>query len=573
MTPGAAEQRGPADREPLVAAVEGAGTGSPAGAEAPDLEAAATGRLVRSSAVVGIGTGLSRLTGLLRVGALTYALGATTLSDAYNLANTTPNIVYELILGGILSATLVPIFVDHLEHRDDEATSTVVTVAVVLLAALTVVAMLAAPFIIDVYALRLSDDAASAQAEGAVPLLRLFLPQIFFYGLMSLGTALLNARRSFFAPAYAPILNNLVVIAVLVAFAVVAGGDPRPGPGGGGTAPLLLLGLGTTAGIVAMTVALWPAIRRAGVRLRFRFDLRHPSVRKVGRLSGWTLGYAAANQVALFVILALATGEGAGAVSAYTYAFIFFQLPHGLLAVSIMTTFLPDLSAFAARRDLAGFRDRFGLGLRLLILVILPAAVGYVLLARPVVAALLERGAFGDASGDLTAEVLAAMALGLVGFSVYLFVLRGFYALKDTRTPFFLNLFENALNIVLAFALVGRLGVQGLALAYAGAYSAAGLLAVFVLRHRVRGLDGRRTAVALARMVLAAVVMGASVYGTRALVGSDGGLGAVTRTAAGVLAGAVVYLGALYALRLPELHELVDRLRRRGAGSAAGAPG
>src|SRR5690606_37342283 len=129
--------------------------------------------------------------------------------------------------------------------------------------------------------------------------------------------------------------------------------------------------LGTTAGIVAMTVALWPAIRRAGIRLRFRFDLRHPSVRKVGSLSGWTLGYAAANQVALFVILALATGEGAGAVSAYTYAFIFFQLPHGLLAVSIMTTFLPDLSAFAARLDLAGFRDRFGLGLRLLILVIL----------------------------------------------------------------------------------------------------------------------------------------------------------------------------------------------------------
>jgi len=277
--------------------------------------------------------------------------------------------------------------------------------------------------------------------------------------------------------------------------------------------------------------------------------------------------------VALFVILALATGEGAGAVSAYTYAFIFFQLPHGLLAVSIMTTFLPDLSAFAARLDLAGFRDRFGLGLRLLILVILPAAVGYVLLARPVVAALLERGAFGDASGDLTAEVLAAMALGLVGFSVYLFVLRGFYALKDTRTPFFLNLFENGLNIVLAFALVGRFGAQGLALAYAGAYSAAGLLAVFVLRHRVHGLDGRRTALALGRMVLAATVMAAAVYGTRALVGSDAGLGAVSRTAAGVAVGAVVYLGALYALRLPELHELVDRFRRRDAGSAAGAPG
>ncbi|MBL8778548.1 MAG: murein biosynthesis integral membrane protein MurJ [Acidimicrobiales bacterium] len=532
-------------------------------------EAAATGRLVKSSAVVGVGTGLSRLSGLLRVGALTYALGATTLSDAYNLANTTPNIVYELILGGILSATLVPIFVDHLEHDDEEGTSTVVTVAVVSLAVLTLMAMLAAPLIIHIYALRLPTDEAAAQAEVAVPLLRLFLPQIFFYGLMSLGTALLNARRSFFAPAYAPILNNVVVIAMLVGFAVVAGSSPSLDQVQGDTSLLLLLGVGTTAGIVAMTVALWPAIRRAGIRLRFRFDLRHPSVRKVAGLSGWTLGYAACNQVALFVVLALATGEGAGAVSAYTYAFIFFQLPHGLLAVSIMTTFLPDLSAFAARLDFAGFRDRFGLGLRLLILVILPAAVGYVLLARPVIAALLERGAFGDTSGDLTAEVLAAMALGLVGFSVYLFVLRGFYALKDTRTPFLLNLFENAVNIALAFALVGRFGAQGLALAYAAAYSAAGLLAVFVLRRRIGGLDGRRTLSAIGRMAVAAVVMAVAVLLARELIGSNEGLGAVARTTAGVVVGAAVYLGALYALRLQELHELVARFRRRGAGNAA----
>ena len=228
-----------------------------------------------------------------------------------------------------------------------------------------------------------------------------------------------------------------------------------------------------------------------------------------------------------------------------------------------------QLAAAAARGDLAGYRDRFGLGLRLLVLVILPAAVGYVLLARPVVAALLERGAFGDASGDLTAEVLAAMALGLVGFSLYLFVLRGFYALKDTRTPFLLNLFENGVNVGLAFALVGRFGVQGLALAYAGAYTLAGLAAVLVLRHRIRGMDGARTLAALARMAAAAVVMALAVLGARELVGSDEGLGAIARTGAGIGVGAVVYLGALYLLRLRELYELVDRLRRRRAGTAA----
>ena len=295
--------------------------------EEQEVEAAATGRLVRSSAVVGVGTGLSRLSGLLRVGALTYALGATALSDSYNLANNTPNIVYELILGGILSATLVPIFVDHLETKDDEGTSTVVTVALVCLGVLTVVAMLAAPLIIHVYTLRLPADEAREQAAVAVPLLRLFIPQIFFYGLMSLGSALLNARRSFFAPAYAPILNNVVVIGVLVAFGTIVGRNPTLTEVQEDTGLLLLLGLGTTAGIAAMTLALWPAIRRAGIRIRFRFDLHHPSVRRVAGLSGWTLGYAICNQVALFAVLALANGEGDGAVSAYTYAFIFFQLP------------------------------------------------------------------------------------------------------------------------------------------------------------------------------------------------------------------------------------------------------
>ncbi|HEY5697532.1 MAG TPA: lipid II flippase MurJ, partial [Acidimicrobiales bacterium] len=207
------------------------GDQTPSGDEAAEDDARATAvttttaRLVRSSAVVGVGTGLSRLSGLLRVGALTFALGATALSDTYNLANTTPNIIYELLLGGVLSASLVPIFVEHDQRHDEDATNAVLTVAVLAMLALTILALLAAPFIVDLYTLRLSSANAAAQAEVAVPMLRLFVPQILFYGLMTLGTALLNARRSFFAPAYAPILNNVVVIGVLLAFASVAGSD------------------------------------------------------------------------------------------------------------------------------------------------------------------------------------------------------------------------------------------------------------------------------------------------------------------------------------------------------------
>ena len=554
------------------------GDQTPAGDEAPEDEAPMTGvttttaRLVRSSAVVGVGTGLSRLSGLLRVGALTFALGATALSDAYNLANTTPNIIYELLLGGVLSASLVPIFVEHDQHGDEDATNAVLTVAFLALLVLTVVAVLAAPLIVDLYTLRLSAADAAAQAEVAVPMLRLFLPQILFYGLMTLGTALLNARRSFFAPAYAPILNNVVVIAVLLAFASVAGSDTSLAEVADDRGLLLLLGLGTTAGIVTMTVALWPAIRHAGIHLRFHPAWRHPAIRTVARLSGWTIGYAVANQIALFVVLALANGEGPGSVSAYTYAFIFFQLPHGLFAVSIMTTFMPDLAGLAAVGDLQGFRERFALGLRLLTLVVLPAAVGYIVLARPLVAMLLERGAFGGASSQLTAEVLVAFSLGLLGFSVYLLVLRGFYAFKDTRTPFLLNLVENGVNIGAALALVGVLGVQGLALAYALAYSVGAVLSLAALRRRIGGLDGRRTVASTSRMAAAAAVMAVAVWASTQVVGGDAGAGAVLQTLVGVVVGVMVYAVALLALRVPEMVDLLERLRARRGPPAPATP-
>jgi putative peptidoglycan lipid II flippase len=521
-----------------------------------------TGRLVRSSAVVGIGTGLSRITGLGRTVALTYALGATVVADGYNLANTTPNIVYDLLLGGILSATLVPVFVDRFDHDDEDGVSAVATVAVVALVALTVVAIIGAPLLFRLYTWH--KDAASAHdlARAGVPLLRMFLPQVLFYGLTALATAVLNARRRFAAPAFAPVLNNIVVIVVLLEFAHLVGRDPSVGRIVDDRAMLLLLGLGTTAGIVAMTVALWPSIRAERLRLRWRFRPRDPAVRKVASLSGWTLGYVVANQVALAIGLALAARRD-GDVSAYTYAFVFFQLPYGLFAVSIMTTFTPDLSSAANTGDLPRFREQFSLGARLLTLVVLPSSVGYLLLARPLVSALLAHGSFGGASSLVTADVLANFSVGLLGFSLYLYALRGFYALHDTRTPFLLNLVENAINVVLAFALVGRYGVQGVALSFSVAYIVSAVFALAVLRRRVGRLGGRRGAAALVRIAAATAIMGVVVWAAARAVGADRGSGAAIRLAVGVVVGALVYAAAALALRVEDLAGLRDRLMRR----------
>jgi putative peptidoglycan lipid II flippase len=517
--------------------------------------------LLRSSVIVGVGTGLSRLTGLFRVLALYYALQLTNLTDAYNLANTAPNIIYELLLGGVLSATLIPVFVEARQHDDDDAVDAVVTAITVVLVVLSLIALVAAPWIIRIYT-----DQPSLTSV-AVPFLRMFSPQILFYGLTAVGTALLNSRNRFAVPAFAPVLNNLVLIAILIELHHLAGGVPTVDQMLADRTLLLLLGFGTTAGIVAMTIVLWPAMRRAGIRLHVRFDWRHPALGTVARLSGWTFGYVIANQVALVLVQRLLVGSGEGNLSAYNLAFVFFQLPHGLLAVSLMTTYMPDLAALANRLDLDGFRDRFMEGTRLLMLLVVPAAVGLALLAHPLMNGLLQpltraRSSVG-ADVTTTGDILRMFAIGLPGFSVYLFTLRGFYALKDTRTPFLVNLLENGINILLAFALVGGLSATGLGLAYTVAYLVGAAAAAFLLARKVGGLWSPAAAASIGRMLAAALAMGLVVGGLVAAVGTVTGMAAVALCLVGVVLGLGVYFGVLVLLHSDDVEGITRWLRRR----------
>ncbi|MGH8998403.1 MAG: murein biosynthesis integral membrane protein MurJ [Acidimicrobiia bacterium] len=518
---------------------------------------------IRSSALVALGTAASRATGLLRLAALAYALGFTRLTDTYNLANTTPNIVYELILGGVLSATLVPVFVAGRERGDDRAASAVVSVAGVVLVALTVAGVLAAPAIVRLYTLSTGGAEAAAQRDVAAYLLRLFMPQMLFYGITAMATALLHAHRRFTVPAVTPVLNNLVVSATFFALPHLTGGRPTLAGARDDTGLLLLLGLGTTAGIAVMALAMLPSMRRAGIRLRPVFDWRHPAVRTVLSLSGWTAGYVAANQVALWVVLILANGT-AGGVSAYQGAFIFFQLPHGLVAVSLMTTLAPDLASAASRTDLGVFRQRFFSGLRMMAVVMLPAAAGYVVLARPIVSFLLERGAFSAGDSDQTAACLALFAVGLVPFSLYLYALRGFYAFQDTRTPFFLNCFENGANIVLALVLEPLMGVRGLALAYSAAYGLAAVVSLRSLERRCRASEAPavlRWRRMLVRMALAAGLVAGAVRMLLWILPESAP--SVVKVLAGTVVGVLVYVPALRAMRVPEVGEVLSRLRSR----------
>ncbi|MFN0092064.1 MAG: murein biosynthesis integral membrane protein MurJ, partial [Acidimicrobiales bacterium] len=508
------------------------------------VSVAGSSRLVKANLGVALGTAISRATGLVRVAVVVHTLGLTRLADAYNVPNTAPNLIYELLVGGVLSATLLPVFVDQHERRDARGESAIVNAACAALIVIAGVGMIAAPALASLFVGRISglDPTQAGELRSVMTvLLRLLLPQIVFYGLMTLGASLLYARRVHLPPNYTPILNNLVVITAFATLPLVADLDPGDPSALAQLAdrPLALwwIGLGTTLGVAAQALALWPYLRRHGVRWLPVWAPNDEGVRAVVRLSGWTVGYVAANQLTLLMVLALAADglAGGGGPSAYQLAFVFFQLPHGLLAVSLMTTFSPELTRLALAGDHRRFAVRFRHGLRLVLFLMLPASAALWALARPLVA-LLPIG--GNAPEEATAGVVAAFAFGLAPFSAYLYTLRGFYAFKDTRTPFFLNLAENAVNVAAALALVGAFGVRGLAGAYSLAYAVAAVAALRALSRRIPGLGLHREAAPFLRLLAAALALAGVARFVLDRVGADdAGLRALLGAAAGAAAG------------------------------------
>jgi putative peptidoglycan lipid II flippase len=519
--------------------------------------------LWRSNVIVASGTAMSRLTGLARVVVFGIVIGQTALADAYDGANNSPNSIYELLLGGVLSASLVPLFTRHVEREDPDATEAVVSVAVVVLFATTLVAVLAAPWIFRMFSLTPADgvDVEALRRTGTA-LARIFLVQIFFYGLTTLATALLHARRRFFAAAWSPVLANLVIIASLAMVpGVIDSESPSLVDAGPGDPLTWVLGLGATAGIATMALALIPALGKAGVRLRFRPDWRHPAVRTLVSLSGWTFGFVIANQIALIVVKNLAE-PGSGGQDAYTKAFIFFQLPHGLLAMSIATTFAPELARRVASRDRRGFVTTTRRGVHLIALATIPASLGLLVLARPLVGALLQHGQFDADAADTTARALAGFSIGLAGFSIYLFTLRGFYAHNDTRTPFVVNTAENLINIALAVVFVRWWDVAGLGLAFGLAYLVSAVWALRILARKVGQFELRPLVVGLVPIVLAAVVMAQITWLISRRVGADEGVGAWVRCGVGGVTGVVTFIGLAGILGVPEIRSLAARVRR-----------
>ena len=527
-----------------------------------------------------VGTLLSRLTGFVRTAALVSVLGTTRLGDAFNTANTVPNMLLVLVTGGTLSSVLIPMLA---REKDDEQrrqrAETIGGLVMLGTGVASLLMFLGSPLIARFFALSLQGSPVyDAYVSVATQWLALFAPQIFFYGISVYAVAVLNAHGRLALAGFAPVATNIVAVGAVVAYVMTGGPsgfddvNAEPSISALSTVPLVVLGIGTTLSIAAMAIPQLLGARRVlpGLRLRPRIKLHDPATRELWRLGRWTLGYVAANQVGLAVVIALAN-DVEGGVVAYQTAFAIMQLPFGILAVSLFSAIYPRLARNATAQDEA-FAASVSGGFRLTATLLVPAAVGLFVLAGPLTDILVSYGAAAGSGANFIGAVVRVFALALLPFTVFQLLTRSYYALSNTKTPMLANIAVNAVNITFAFAATLTIAdpvtrIQGLVGAYATSYvTGCVLLGIGLVRRRPGAFAGGLRAAAVAGF--SAGAMAAAIAATRWLwPDADGRLMLIVQTGALMVLGMVVYLVALLALRSRELRELVSR--RQLSGDAA----
>ncbi|GAA2213001.1 hypothetical protein GCM10009850_084630 [Nonomuraea monospora] len=529
-------------------------------------------RMLRASAIMAAGTMVSRVTGFVRTMVLAYAIGTAALGDAYNVAYAIPYGILDLLLLGVLSSVIVPMVIRAQQHDEDGGRAyeqRLLTIATGTLVVVAVLAVLAAPLLIDLY----SDWApGSRQYEVAVMLARFILPQLAFFGVGAVAGAILNTRDRYGAPMWAPVLNNVVVIVVFLLYAAIGTGSDISKVT---NTDLALLGLGTTAGIVAQAAVLVVALRRVGFSFVPRFDLRNARLGEMGKAGVWTIGYAVVTQLGFMLTVNLASSAGDAVkghgVSPYTLAFQLFQLPYGVIGVSVITAMLPRMSRAVSEGRFEDVRGEFGSNVRLICSLMVPVSLLLMVLGPAITVPIYGHGANSVADAVYIGNVLQVYGLALVPFAIFQLLLRVFYSFGDTRTPVFVGAGTTAVNAVLMvllyLVLPAAYAVMGLALAYAVAYGLGAVLAWWLASRRVGGLGGWAVGMSMTRMYLAAlptaVLALAAVWLVTTVFGGLDFLNSVIVLAIGGGLGMVLYLGVAHRMRIPEVNSIVGMVARR----------
>ncbi len=542
---------------------DGRGSGS-----RPDVENV---NVVRSSGVMALGTLASRGTGFLRTLVIAYVLGVGAVSTAYYNANTLPNAVYDLMLGGILTSVVVPLLVNAAKRDADGGEAydqRMFTLATMALAALTLVATLAAALLVDLYAHALTGD----ERHLTVIFAFFFIPQIFFYGVSSLAGGVLNARGHFAAPMWTPVLNNVVVIAVLLLFVVVGGAGTSASTITSGQVELL--GFGTTLGIVVQTVALIPFLRRVGFRWHPRFDFRRNEVSEIMRMAAPLFGYIVTTQVSFLVVTNVANAAWQHAsydgTPTYGYAWQLFQMPYAIVGISVITALLPRMSAHASERRFAEVKLDFSGGVRLSSVVVVPASLFLLVLGAPFAEALFGYGSTTATDAKYIGLVFGIFSLGLVPYMMFQLMLRVFYAMHDSKTPMYIGVAVMVVNVAASLFSLAALPaghvVEGVAAAFGLANLVGTVIAWRILSRRMRGLHGRLIAISLVRMHLAAIpgaIFALAVSFSVGVIFAPGPAFGIITVIIGGSGALLLYVLFCKALGVTELTELGSGLRTR----------
>jgi putative peptidoglycan lipid II flippase len=542
-----------------------------------------TPSLIRSSALMASGTIVSRATGILRDVAAAAALGFYLVSDAFSLGNSLPTIIYILIVGGALNAVFVPQLVRHMKDDLDGGKAyadRLLTLVGMVLLVLSVVAVLAAPLIVDLYT---PTDYPTNEFDLAVAFARLCLPQIFFYGVYTMLSQVLNARGRFGPPMFAPIANNVVAIATFLLFIAVAG-TSAAADGVLTSSQVLILGIGTTLGVITQSVILIPVLIRSGHGWRPRFDWRNAGLGKAGILAFWTIALVLVNQATYVVVTRLATqanvdatalGVTAAGLTTYQKAHLVFMLPHSIITVSVVTAMLPALSRVAHSGDMARVGREIGSTMRLIAALIVPISGILIVIGSGLAVLLFGYGAATPQQASTMGVIVSFFMIGLPPFTLFYVLLRGFYALEDTRTPFFISLGFSIVWLLLAVPLFqlaagGGQQVATLALTYSLSYWLGLGAAWWVLARRLGSLDSKQTLWAFARILVAGGASVGVMFIAYALVVAHV-TGTVAQSKPGVLVnvvvvsivGILVYVACAWALRIREVSEVIAVMSRR----------
>lgn len=528
--------------------------------------------VARSAGIISLAVMASRVLGLVREMVFAYFFGASKsfANDAFVIAFRIPNLLRDLFAEGALSSAFVPVFSEYLVKRDEKEafrlSNLVMTALVLILGALVILGVIFAPQIVTVFAHGFRDD--PAKFDLTVRLTRIMMPFILLVALAAQAMGILNARGRFGIPALSSSFFNIGSIIGGIFFASLLA-DPTFAH------PISAIVEKPVEGIVGMSVGVviggfmqyavqWPSLRRAGFRYRPALSFKDPGVRRIFKLMGPAVIGAAAVQVNVLINSNFASSiPGDGPVSWLNYAFRLMQFPIGVFGVAIATATLPSISRNAALEQVDQFRHTLARSVRLAFLLTIPSAVGLAVLGRPIIALIYERGDFRPVDTMHTADALAFYAIGLAGYSAIKILAPAFYALGDARTPMAISLGSILTNFLMNWALVGLLEERGLALSTSVVALLNFAFLYFIMQRRIDGIEGRDTAVAIFKIVVASAVMGAACWGASLAISGQSLWARAANVIVSVSLGAVVFYLSAYLMGVEELKAAKDTVMRR----------